>query len=89
MATPYLTMGLANMSSQKSSSLGVLVTVIDVFIKISGMTSAQKYQMKTVAVSRVLIIETYRGEKVIRISAIAKKVSSCNTSFKNIKCIVM
>ena len=51
MATPYLTMGLANMSSQKSSSLGVLVTVIDVFIKISGMTSAQKYQMKTVAVS--------------------------------------
>ena len=73
MATPYLTMGLANMSSQKSSSLGVLVTVIDVFIKISGMTSAQKYQMKTVAVSRVLIIETCRSEKVIRISAIAKK----------------
>ena len=75
MATPYLTMGLANMSSQKSSSLGVVVNVIDVFIKISGMTSAQKYQMKTVAVSRVLIIETYRSEKVIRISAIAKKKS--------------
>jgi len=48
--TPYLTIGLANMSSQKSSSLVLLIDVIDEFmLKISCMTSVQKCQVNTVA----------------------------------------
>lgn len=50
--TPYLTIGLANMSSQKSSSLVLLIDVnaIDEFmLKIRCMTSVQKCQVNTVA----------------------------------------
>ena len=50
MVTPYLTLGLANISSQKSSSsLAILINVIEEFmLKISDISSAQKYQLNTV-----------------------------------------
>ena len=50
MVTPYLTLGLANISSQKSSSsLAILINVIEEFmLKISDISSVQKYQLNTV-----------------------------------------
>ena len=49
MVTPYLTLGLANISSQKSSSLAILINVIEEFmLKIRDISSAQKYQLNTV-----------------------------------------
>ena len=65
--TPYLTIGLANMSSQKSSSSGPIIIVIDVFMLtiLCGMTLSRqaflsiKYQLLQKAVVK----------KVIRMSA--------------------
>lgn len=50
MVTPYLTLGLANISSQKSSSsLAIPINVIEEFmLKISDISSVQKYQLNTV-----------------------------------------
>ena len=50
MVTQYLTLGLANISSQKSSSsLAILINVIEEFmLKISDISSVQKYQLNTV-----------------------------------------
>ena len=47
--TPYLTIGLANMSSQKSSSLVLLIDVIDEFmLKRSSMTLVQMYHQVSI-----------------------------------------